>query len=168
MATLILMRHANAEFATPGMRDFERPLSAAGWAEANSAAILLKATGITPSKTVCSPARRTTETLDGLRKTIDIVASTIEFHPELYSGDAGSYQKILPMLKPNDTCLFVGHNPMIEHFALHLAQSGQETDLKHLKMGFPTAAIAVFELVKFPVRPDAKGTLTHFLNPKSL
>ncbi len=166
MATLILMRHANAELASPGMKDFDRPLSAIGWAEAHTAALMLNETGIAVTKVFCSPARRTAETLECLTKTIKIDASTIAFHHELYAEDFNSYQNVLLTLQPNDTFLCVGHNPMIEHFAFHLAKSGKQADLNLLNKGFPTAGIAIFDLGIFPVLVTAHGVLTHFLNPK--
>jgi phosphohistidine phosphatase len=165
MPTLVLMRHANAELATPGMRDFDRPLSAAGWKEAAIAAQSFSKTGIQIAKVFCSPARRTLETLECLRQTITISPSKIEHHPELYSGDMSSYRG-LSEAADDGACLYIGHNPMIEHFAFELAAQGKQNDIEQLKTGFPTAAIAVFEVETdaAPIKPHSR--LLHFLSPR--
>jgi phosphohistidine phosphatase SixA len=64
-------------------------------------------------------------------------------------------------------CVFIGHNPMIEHFAFHLAHKGKDSDLKKLKMGFSTATIAVFDVGAFPASPQTRGELTHYLQPNN-
>lgn len=165
MPTLILMRHANAELASPGMRDFDRPLSPAGWKEAVVAAQSFSKTGIQIAKVFCSPARRTLETLECLRQTITISPSKIEHHPELYSGDVSSY-RALSEATDDEACLYIGHNPMIEHFAFELAVHGEQNGINRLKTGFPTAAIAVFEVETnaAPIKPHSR--LLHFLSPR--
>ena len=146
MPILVLMRHATAQMAEAGMRDFDRPLSKAGWAEANLVAKLLDATGLQIGKTFCSPALRTQETLACVRQTIPMSNSAVSFEQSLYSGDVASYQNIATEILPDDVAMVVGHNPMVERFAFHLAKRGEQDLLKKLKFGFPTAAIAVFNL----------------------
>lgn len=170
MPTLILMRHANAELASPGMRDFDRPLSPAGWKEAAMAAQSFSKTGIQIAKVFCSPARRTLETLECLRQTITINPSKIEHHPELYSGDVSSY-RALSEAADDGACLYIGHNPMIEHFAFELAAQdegghmGENDGINRLKTGFPTAAIAVFEVETNAATAKPHSRLLHFLSP---
>lgn len=158
MPIIIVMRHANAQVAETGMRDFDRALSTAGWAEANLAVKLLDTTGLQITKLFCSPAKRTEETLDCVLQTIPLSNSAITFEHSLYSGDVASYQHIATTLLPDDVAMFVGHNPMIEHFAFDLAKTGDEKLLKKLKFGFPTAAIAIFKLEN----TTNAGKLIHF------
>ncbi|MGL4404735.1 MAG: SixA phosphatase family protein [Notoacmeibacter sp.] len=165
MAILILMRHANAELASPGMRDFDRPLSPTGWKEASVTTERLLGLNLTPTRILCSPARRTVETLDAFQKQFALNDSIIEFHQELYAGDVTSYQSFIGGLEATDVSLFIGHNPMIEHFAFHLAESGKEADLHLLKTGYPTAGIAVFELGGATTSNHARGILSQFLTP---
>ena len=167
MPNLILMRHANAEFASPGMQDFDRPLSKNGHAEAQLAAQMFVQTGFTISNVFCSPARRTLETLACFRETINIADDHIAYRDALYSGDVSSYQNLVSALESDARCLIIGHNPMIEHFAFDLVQRDDGTGLNQLKMGFPTAAIAIIELEGKVngLIPNAK--LLHFLNPHS-
>ena len=66
MRELILLRHAHADPALPGQSDMDRPLSAEGLAEAESAGRWLRDQGLVPDCVLCSPARRTRETLEAV------------------------------------------------------------------------------------------------------
>ena len=66
MRTLILLRHAHAEPASDGQADVDRALSAEGLAEAEAAGRWLSAQGLVPDRVLCSPARRTRETLEAV------------------------------------------------------------------------------------------------------
>ena len=66
MRELILLRHAHAEPAVPGQADFDRPLSAEGLAEAEAVAAWMRDKALVPDRVLCSPARRTRETLDAV------------------------------------------------------------------------------------------------------
>ena len=66
MRELILLRHAHAEPATTGQSDLDRPLSPQGLAEAEAVARWLKEQGLVPDRVLCSPARRTRETLEAV------------------------------------------------------------------------------------------------------
>ena len=78
MRELILLRHAHAEPATPGQSDLDRPLSPQGLAEAESAARWLKEQGLVPDRVLCSPARRTRETLEAVMDAIGYVEQRLE------------------------------------------------------------------------------------------
>lgn len=160
MPTLILIRHANAELASPGMRDFDRPLSQQGWDEGAATAKYVSQLGLDISKVYCSPARRTSETLIALRRSITIDEKAIAFPMSLYEGDVSAYHHMLQTLSDNDVCVCVGHNPMVENFAFSLAANNSDTEMQPLKNGFPTAGAAVFEL------NDQKSKLTLFFSPK--
>ena len=70
MRELILLRHAHAEPATTGQSDLDRPLSPQGLAEAEAVARWLKEQGLVPDRVLCSPARRTRETLEAVMDAI--------------------------------------------------------------------------------------------------
>ena len=63
MRELILLRHAHAEPARTGGADLDRPLSPEGLAEAESAGRWLRDNKLVPDRVLCSPSRRTRETL---------------------------------------------------------------------------------------------------------
>ncbi|MFW8211369.1 SixA phosphatase family protein, partial [Klebsiella pneumoniae] len=78
MRELILLRHAHAEPATPGQADLDRPLSPVGLAEAEAAGKWLKENKLLPDCVLCSPARRTRETLEAVLATIGYVEKRLE------------------------------------------------------------------------------------------
>jgi phosphohistidine phosphatase len=165
MPTITLMRHAKAELAGVGMKDFDRALSLAGRNEAATTVNLLKMTGFAPTLVFCSPARRTLETLACVRTIIPLDDSSIFNPPELYSGEVAAYQNLIRSVSSTDICLFIGHNPMIERFAFDLSTNGEKTALNHLKLGVPTAAIAVIILAEGFSAAEPQGHLQHFFTP---
>ena len=167
MPTLILMRHANAELPAVGMRDFDRPVSMRGRAEVAITSKLLQTVDLEISKIYCSPARRTLETLAYLQEMISLHDTPIKNFHELYSGDVFAYQNLLISLSANDICLMIGHNPMIEQFALSLAKTGDQQAMHHLRAGFTTGAIAIIELKPDFDRHNPFGELQYFLEPKT-
>src|SRR6478735_4917541 len=98
MRELILLRHAHAEPASTGQSDIDRPLSPEGLAEAEAAGRWLRERGLVPDRVLCSPSRRTRETLEAVLAAVGYV----------------------------DRLLLVGHNPGFEQLAalLHSGQSG--------------------------------------------
>jgi phosphohistidine phosphatase len=154
MPTLILMRHANAEPGNATLKDFDRPLSFNGWAEAKVSTNLLKLVAFKIGNVFCSSARRTRETLEAFREIIPIDENSIAFAPSLYSGDVSAYQNLLNTAGDEAAVLMIGHNPMVERLAFQRAKTGDKATLNHLKFGFPTAAIAVIE--------TGSGDLKHF------
>lgn len=165
MPLIILMRHAHAEMPSPGMRDFDRPLSSAGKKDATVTAKQLAATRVKISTAFCSPARRTIETLACVQDTLQINENTVVYSSELYSGDVAAYHHLLSQLGENEVCMIIGHNPMVENFAFDMAQTGDEVGLAKIKLGYPTAAIGVIGLADNFNPANAHGSLLHFFSP---
>ena len=78
MRELILLRHAHAEPAGNGQADLDRPLSAEGLAEAEAAGRWLAENKLVPDCVLCSPSRRTRETLEAVLGAIGYVDQRIE------------------------------------------------------------------------------------------
>ena len=66
MRELILLRHAHAEPASTGQADLDRPLSPEGLAEAEAAGRWMRENQLVPDRVLCSPSRRTRETLEAV------------------------------------------------------------------------------------------------------
>jgi phosphohistidine phosphatase len=140
---VILMRHAQAAMPEPGMKDFDRPLTAHGASEAVSAAKLLLVSGHMPELIIASSSRRTIETVNHV-KTVIGDSIPIETDMSLYSGDARFYLDAI--LSATAACIMiVGHNPMTEQVVLELAAVSGQTP-RELRVGFATASIAIFEI----------------------
>ena len=139
MRQLILLRHAHAEPAPSGGSDLDRPLSAEGLAEAESAGRWLKDQGLAPDRVLCSPARRTRETLEAVFATTGYVDKRLE--EAIYDATPGALASLVDQHRDVDRLLVVGHNPGLERLVALLG-TGQSGDYR----GMPPAAIAVLRL----------------------
>jgi len=155
---LILLRHAHAEPAASGQADFDRPLSPQGLAEAEAAGRWLVAQGLVPDLVLCSPARRTRETLEAVMAVAGYAEQGLE--PAIYDATPGTLFGVLQAHGEAERLLLVGHNPGMERLVA-LLHSGQSGDYR----GMPTAAVAVLSLpAAVAVEPGA-ARLTAFWWP---
>ncbi|BCT92314.1 phosphoglycerate mutase [Lysobacter helvus] len=141
MRQLILLRHAHAEPAATGQADLDRPLSPEGLAEAESAGRWLKEHGFVPDRALCSPSRRTRETLEAVLSAVGYVDQRLE--PSIYDATPGTLIELADGHKDVERLLLVGHNPGFEQLAA-LMHSGQSGDYR----GMPPGGIAVLSVPK--------------------
>lgn len=164
MARLLLLRHAKAGWAEPGMRDFDRPLDKTGIEDAAAIGVAMGARDFRPDLVICSGARRARQTLDAIADQIDL--GRVLHTDSLYSSDASGYVDIIREAPLAETLLLVGHNPMMEDVAFALAGDGDDAAKGSMAAGFPTSGLAV---IRFPgPLADAapgKGYLELFLTP---
>ena len=139
MRDLILLRHAHAEPAQPGQSDADRPLSLRGQAEAEAAAQWLKSHNAKPTRVLCSPARRTRETLERVLEALGY--TEVRYEPRIYDAAPGTLMAVLDEHADIDSVLMVGHNPGFEQ-VVALLHSGISGDAR----GMPTAGIARLSL----------------------
>jgi phosphohistidine phosphatase SixA len=139
MRELILLRHAHAEPAGPGQDDLDRPLSREGQAEAEAAGRWLKQHGYLPDRIVCSPARRTRETLEQVLQVLGYIEQRQD--GRIYEATSGTLMQVADEHRELGRVLLVGHNPGFEQLAA-LLSSGQSGDFR----GMPAGAIAVLRL----------------------
>ena len=158
MRELILLRHAHAEPASPGQADIDRPLSPHGLAEAEAAGRWLAAHGLLPDRVLCSPARRTRETLEAVLAATGYAEQRLE--ESIFEATAGTLIGLLEEQDEVERLMLVGHNPGMEQLVA-LLDSGRSDEYR----GMPTAAVAVLSLPSGrPVEP-AIATLTAFWWP---
>jgi len=139
MRTLILLRHAHAEPAAPGQADVDRPLSPEGLAEAEAAGRWLAEHGLMPDRVLCSPARRTRETLEAVLGVAGFVEQRLE--DGIYEATPGALAALADAHRDVERLMLVGHNPGLERL-LALLHSGQSGDYR----GMPPGSVAVLEL----------------------
>lgn len=170
MVRLILFRHAKAADAEPGQADIDRPLTSDGLRDAAATGEALAAAGHFPDLILCSPARRTRQTLSaalpGFFEGVDENAS-IRLVPPLYNG--GDYARIAREDGGSaSTLMLVGHNPSTHQTARALAGSGESHWLAEIARKFPTAAAAVieFEGPDWSAVRAGDGVLIDFLTSK--
>ena len=158
MRELILLRHAHAELPRTGQADFDRPLSAEGLAEAEAVAAWMRDKSLLPDLVLCSPSRRTRETLDAVTQVVGELDKRLE--ASIYEATAGTLAGLVDSHRDVDRLLLVGHNPGLEQLAA-LIHSGQTGDYR----GMPPGGIAVLRLpVDVNIEPGI-ATLTQFWWP---
>ena len=114
---LILMRHAKSSWDDPVAADFDRPLNGRGRRSAKALGHWLRQRGWLPDRVLCSSARRTRETLDGLR-----LEAGAEYLDALYH--AGEEEMLACLRRAGGTrVLMIGHNPGIAGFAAQIVSA---------------------------------------------
>lgn len=141
---IYLLRHAEAGWAQPGERDFDRSLNENGYAEAELVADRAADKGYRPEVVISSTAVRCRQTADAVRRAI---GSSVDFRfvDELYNAPVDVYLEIVQSQGTPESIMLIGHNPTMEH-ALE-ALIGHEALSGALPNGFPTGGLAVVEYV---------------------
>jgi len=158
MRQLILLRHAHADPASEGQPDADRPLSPQGLAEAQAAGRWMAEQGLVPDRVLCSPSRRTRETLEAVLETIGYVDQRLE--EGVYEATAGTLAGLADANREAERLMLVGHNPGLERLAA-LMHSGQSGDYR----GMPTASVVVLSLPADAAIEPGIASLTAFWWP---
>lgn len=155
---ILLLRHAHAEAAGSGQADLDRPLSPEGQAEAESAGRWLQANSLVPDLVLCSPARRTRETLEAVLSVIGYVDQRLE--PAIYEATPGTLAELADRHRDTGRLMLVGHNPGLER-VVALLHSGQSGDYR----GMPPGSIAVLRFAAGAEVEPGAATLVDFWWP---
>ena len=158
MRELILLRHAHAESAGYGQHDLDRALSRQGLAEAEAAGYWLKSHGLLPDRVLCSPARRTRETLEQVLQITGFVEQRQE--PRIYEATPGTLMDVADEHRECGRLMLVGHNPGLEQLVA-LLSSGQSGDFR----GMPAAGLVVLHIPADADFEPGIARLEHFWWP---
>jgi phosphohistidine phosphatase len=146
-ARLTLIRHANAE-QDSDVRDFERPLSRKGHAEALEVARRLQERGLVPDLVLVSAALRTRETADAFVKELGVAARRVRADDSLYLADGDYILGLIRGIGPRISHLMIiGHNPGISAAAISLAPEVVSNDLPTCGMLTMAVNCATWSLV---------------------
>jgi len=171
MKKLLLMRHGKSDWNRPGEEDFERPLAPRGQRAAARIAEWIEEHGLHPDAALISTARRTQETWHHAAQTFGAVAAA-ENQAALYLASPGDIlDQLAGVADSHATVLVIGHNPGLESLSHLLAGPGTErVAMADLRRGFPTAALAVFELAGDSwAKLNSDGArLVEFVRPRDL
>jgi phosphohistidine phosphatase len=164
LSRVLLLRHAKAGWARPGMSDRDRPLDDTGRRDARAIGAAMRRHGYQPALIFCSPAVRARETLDGVAMALDTRHAV--YSEALFAGDATSYLAVIRSAGAAESVLLVGHNPMMEDIATALAANGDADALHVLAGGFPTAGLAAIRMDgALSDAAPGRGYLEAFLTP---
>jgi phosphohistidine phosphatase len=165
---LYLLRHAKAEVGDPALSDFDRSLAGRGRRASERIGRLLVERKEIPELVLCSPSRRTRETLERILSALPDPPQVL-FERSLYLADAGSLlSRVTALPEPVERAMFIGHNPGIAELALHLARRDPSGRLPVLAEKFPTAALAILELPALWSQAPDGGMLAGFVRPRDL
>lgn len=159
------MRHAKAEpFAA---QDRDRRLAQRGVAQAAETGRWLASQGIEITHAYVSSAARTRETWEGVAASAGADAD-VHFEDALYSSGPEGVLSVLRSA-PADaaTVMYIGHNPTAAYLAQLLEDgAGDPAILSRMSMGYPTAALTVFDVaVDWADLNIAGATITDFRSP---
>jgi phosphohistidine phosphatase len=170
MRRLILLRHAKSDWSAPGMPDRERPLNERGEAAARIMGAYMARHGLLPDRILCSPARRTRETLEAVTfEWPDTIETT--FEDRLYAAGPESILAVIrAVAAPAHGLLVVGHNPGMHEIAEMLIAAGDIAPRERLREKFPTCALAVIDFTAetWDKLAGQCGRLDRFITPRSI
>lgn len=162
---LLLIRHAKSDWGDPMQDDHDRPLNARGQANAPRIGAWLAREGLVPDTILCSTARRTRETLEGICAQLPARPAT-QMLPDLYLGSPTTLLKRLRDAE-GGTVALIAHNPGIGALATALAATPPD----HPKFGlYPTGATLALRLPisHWSALAPGQGRPTGFVVPREL
>lgn len=170
MLRLLLLRHAKSSWSDPGTADIDRPLSPRGRKAAAAMAKAVAAGGLTPDRVLCSPARRTRETLAALLPELGD-EGRIAIVDALYQPPGGDYLEIIREHGAGaGTLMVIGHNPAIQATAVRLIGGGEPGLAQEISAKYPTAGLAVirFDVADWAAVAPRGGHIAAFITPRDL
>jgi phosphohistidine phosphatase len=163
-----LLRHAKSSWKDSSLADRDRPLAGRGRRAAKAVRRHIEGEGIRPDLVLCSPARRTRETLERIEAAFgDPVEVRLE--EELYGADEAELLDRLRALPARvESVMVIGHNPGLEQLALALASEGAR--LTKMREKYPTGALATIDLPagEWSAVERGGGELVGFVLPREL
>jgi phosphohistidine phosphatase len=167
MKRLYLLRHAKSSWDDPTLADSDRPLAPRGRRAAKVMAGHLRRKGISPELVLCSPSRRTRQTLKRITPSLPKKAD-VQIEPALYAASVATLLEELHEVPDEvDSLMLIGHNPGIQDLALSLARASSESP--RVRSKFPTAALATLELdATWRELVPGSAELVSFVTPKEL
>jgi phosphohistidine phosphatase len=163
---LLLLRHAKSSWDEPGLADRARPLAPRGRRAARAQGARLRKRGPRIDRVLCSPSRRTRETLALLGLGAGV---PVRFERKLYLASARTLLARIRRLSAEDHCvLVIGHDPGLDELVRLLAADGRNKAQTRLAEGFATGALAELRVPEASWNALAPGSafLERFTRPK--
>ena len=163
--TLILIRHAKSDWVDPGLPDHDRPLNARGHAAAPRIGAYLAAKNLVPRAVLCSTARRTQETWEGIANQMRDAPDPV-LTRAIYEAMPVDILNAIGTAEGSPLAV-IGHNPGIGSLAWSLS----ETPPTHEKFGlYPTGATTIlsFDATHWAEIGPGQGRVIDFIVPRDL
>ncbi|SIQ13268.1 phosphohistidine phosphatase [Rhizobium sp. RU20A] len=160
---LFLLRHAQAGWAAPGQKDFDRALDDTGYGQAELVADRAADRGLKPQRIISSTAVRCRQTTEAFRRALG-EDTDIRYSDDLYTGGPETYRSLATAQDDVTSLMLVGHNPMIEEFLRTLV--GEEAATLRIPLGYPPAGLALVEFdTQRTLTAPGTATLAAWLSP---
>jgi len=160
---LILIRHTKSSWDDLSMPDYDRPIRKDRIDDAKKMAAKLKELKLEPDLIICSPAKRTRQTVEYFYDKLKYTPEKIQFEKRIYESSA---EEILQVVRETNakvkTLVLVGHNPSITDFAnLFIHEKVNEV---------PTTGVVwlQFENPDWEIYRQTPCKLKRFLTPKTI
>jgi phosphohistidine phosphatase len=167
---LMLLRHAKAEKAEPGMNDRDRGLNGRGHSDALRMGVYMAHHSLLPDRCIVYPARRTRETWEG-------VAAAFSPRPPVTDEDrlyGAGHDAILAVIaetrRAMESLLVIGHNPGLHKLARRLTATGDVDARERLNEALPTSGLVVIDFAgdNWHALRSSGDRLERFVTPRSL
>jgi phosphohistidine phosphatase SixA len=157
---LYLLRHATAEPWSPLGNDFSRSLSSSGAQHAQFVAGWVLETLAPPDTVLCSPAKRTRETLAPILGHWPKLLSITDYVDSMYGASLNMLMILAEdAFSYSDRLLMVGHNPAVTEILVNVLQQRQAVSIKQMTPG----TLAVIEFSSEFKRDAHDGQLLHMV-----
>ena len=115
---IVVLRHAQSAGKQSGQRDYDRPLTAKGEADATAAGKKIIKNNFSPDLILSSSAVRARQTVEYLNEILMLPPQKIRYLPELYEGLAVHWLGVIQQLPDElEQVLLVGHNQSLSVLA---------------------------------------------------
>ena len=145
---LYVLRHAKSSWDSPELPDHDRPLSERGQRAVKLLARYVDEQEIRPDLILCSSARRTRETLEGVSP-----QGTALIEHRLYAASCDDLLRRLRELPDElSSVMLVGHNPALQTLVVKLSAGEREgrpagaEGLEEIRHKLPTGALVTLEV----------------------
>ena len=161
--TLILIRHTKSNWGDFSEPDFDRPIKKDRIDDAKNMAVKLKELGVEPDLIICSPAKRTRQTVEYFCDKLKYDYDKIQFDKRIYESTA---EDVLGVVRETDpgikTLVVVGHNPSLTHLANMFAENSIDE--------VPTTGVVwlEFAIKSWEIYRQTPCKLKAFLTPKTI
>ena len=159
---LILIRHTKSSWNDLSLADFDRPLKKDRTDDAKNMAAHLKKLRAEPDLIICSPAKRTRQTVEYFCDNLDYPHNKVQFDERIYESSADD---ILSVIRETEDAVerlvIIGHNPSLTHLANYFAVTVPD---------LPTTGVVwlVFDSLDWQLHKPTPVVLKAFLTPKTI
>ena len=158
MKTLLLLRHAKAENAAPGLTDLNRALNERGRREARAVGTFIKEQGLKFDLVLCSPAVRARQTTELVLAAAGLAAN-VRYDQRIYEAGPLRLLEVISEIEVDTSAiLMVGHNPGIEELLQLLTDHNEQ-------MGTGTLAKIELNADEWSKVLEGKASLDRIVKP---